>query len=259
MGRTTILRNIQAATDATFIDTREFLAQLAVRHPLSIEESFLETMRWAMADGNVIVVDDLHLITNVVSGCGNYPRSGLFDAPAEAVMTEAAAAGKKIVFGTESWAPDAIRSRAYSWSVAEFEADDYSALCHAYLPPERAARLDYSKIHRFASKLTAHQLKSACIWLGRRSDLETEVFVEYLRSFWLVSNVDLAEVQRVDLRDLKGIDDVIESLEANIALPLENDALAAELDLKPKRGILLAGPPGTGKTTIGRALAPGSG
>jgi SpoVK/Ycf46/Vps4 family AAA+-type ATPase len=51
------------------------------------------------------------------------------------------------------------------------------------------------------------------------------------------------------------VDDVVASLEANIVVPLENDELAAELKLKPKRGVLLAGPPGTGKTTVGRALA----
>src|ERR671939_194902 len=71
----------------------------------------------------------------------------------------------------------------------------------------------------------------------------------------MASNVDLGEVEAVDLHDLQGIDDVIESLEANIIVPLENDALAAELGIKPKRGVLLAGPPGTGKTTVGRALA----
>ncbi len=52
-----------------------------------------------------------------------------------------------------------------------------------------------------------------------------------------------------------GVDDIVAALEANIILPLEDDALANELKLKPKRGVLIAGPPGTGKTTIGRALA----
>src|SRR4029077_10138393 len=35
----------------------------------------------------------------------------------------------------------------------------------------------------------------------------------------------------------------------------KNPQLAPELTLKPKRGVLLLGPPGTGKTTVGRALA----
>jgi ATP-dependent 26S proteasome regulatory subunit len=59
----------------------------------------------------------------------------------------------------------------------------------------------------------------------------------------------------VDLRDLKGVDDVLRSLEINIVLPLENDALANEFKLRSKRGVMLYGPPGTGKTTVGRALA----
>lgn len=79
--------------------------------------------------------------------------------------------------------------------------------------------------------------------------------MRYLRENQLISNVDLGEVQVVHLRDLKGLDEILEALEANVILPLENTELAEELKLKPKRGVLLAGPPGTGKTTIGRALA----
>ena len=76
-----------------------------------------------------------------------------------------------------------------------------------------------------------------------------------MRNFGLTSNVDLNEVQQVTLADLKGVDDIIESLEANVIVPLEQVELADELRLRPKRGVLLVGPPGTGKTTVGRALA----
>lgn len=67
--------------------------------------------------------------------------------------------------------------------------------------------------------------------------------------------MDLGEVQAVDLKDLKGVDDVLRNLEINIVLPLQNDELANQFKLRSKRGVLLYGPPGTGKTTIGRALA----
>jgi len=103
--------------------------------------------------------------------------------------------------------------------------------------------------------LNAYQLKNACAWLMRETTIDTTSFVEYLRSRNMASNVEIQEVAPVTWDDLKGLGDLVRALEAKIALPFENDVLAAEYHLKPKRGVLLAGPPGTGKTTIGRALA----
>jgi ATP-dependent 26S proteasome regulatory subunit len=110
-------------------------------------------------------------------------------------------------------------------------------------------------VHRFAPKLDARQLRNTCVALRNDAALDTERFVDYLREHHMMSNVDVAEVQAVDLKDLKGLDETIEALEANVIMPLENAEVSQELGLQPKRGVLLAGPPGTGKTTIGRALA----
>jgi len=257
MGKSTMLAKLAAMVNGILIDSRELLDHLADRHPLAVEEAFLDTARLALQARRPVIIDDLHLLVNVVSGCGSYPRAGLLDGALETLVSEAAALKQKLIFGTAGGAPEPITNRAYFAGIEEFDPADYACICAAYLGAERAARLDYAKIHRFARRLDAHKLKSACVWMARWADIETntDTFIEYLRSVRLVSNVDLAEVQQVELRDLKGVDDVIESLEANVVLPLENDALAAELDLKPKRGILLAGPPGTGKTTVGRALA----
>ena len=59
-------------------------------------------------------------------------------------------------------------------------------------------------------------MKNSCLWLRNEADLTTDRFLDYLRSQHLASNVDLSEVQPVSLRDLQGVDSVIESLEANI-------------------------------------------
>jgi ATP-dependent 26S proteasome regulatory subunit len=92
-------------------------------------------------------------------------------------------------------------------------------------------------------------------WLAPCAGLDTDRFIEYLRSQRLSSNVDLSEVAAVELSALEGVDDVVRSLETYVALPLENDSLSETLGLRAKRGVLLYGPPGSGKTTVGRALA----
>src|SRR5207248_94599 len=157
--------------------------------------------------------------------CSHHPRADFLNAPLTVLAACAAEAGKKLIFGCAGTAPEAIQARCYYSRIADFEAVDYEFFCRTYLDPRMADRLDYAKIYRFAPGLNAHQLKGACQWLKQDDALDTERFIHYLRSQQMTSNVDLSEVQAVDLGDLKGIDDVIESLEANIILPLENDEL----------------------------------
>ncbi len=57
------------------------------------------------------------------------------------------------------------------------------------------------------------------------------------------------------LSDVGGYEDVKKELKEAIMLPLEKPEVAYVYGLKPPRGILLFGPPGTGKTMIMRALA----
>jgi hypothetical protein len=254
-GRTTILRWLHAAAGGAFVGVRHFMRVLMNRQPAAIEEAFLQLVEDCFESHDLVIVDDLHLIRSVVEGC-DYPRPYLLDAVLTSLLDEGAARGKKILFGTdqeESSLPVARRARA--WQVADFSPNDYDCICRQYLPRATGDRLDYARIHRFSPLLNLWQLKNACFSLGHNTGLETDGFVEYLNLHNMASNVELEEVRAVDWRDIKGIDDVIQALEAKIALPFENAALAAELDLKPRRGVLLAGPPGTGKTTIGRALA----
>ncbi|MBK9622024.1 MAG: AAA family ATPase [Candidatus Obscuribacter sp.] len=58
----------------------------------------------------------------------------------------------------------------------------------------------------------------------------------------------------VKLSDVKGMDDSIAEAAEVVAL-LKNMHLLQELEIKPPKGILLVGPPGTGKTMLAKAIA----
>ncbi len=257
VGKTTILNALRPETGGILLGMRSFVDMLMLRRPDAIEQSFVEMIEEAMADHEIVLVDDFHLIT-AITGHYNYTRAGLMDAVLEGIASGTCAQSRKLILATnKDDAPWPVRSRAWCFDIGDFTPADYEAIASAY--PYGAAgaprRLDYAKIHRFAPKLNAHQIKNACLWPGHRRPCTTEAFIEYLSSIDITSNVDREEVQPVTWKDLKGLDDVIEALEAKVVLPFEDNALSAELELKPKRGVLLAGPPGTGKTTIGRALA----
>jgi SpoVK/Ycf46/Vps4 family AAA+-type ATPase len=256
-GKTIILNEVRRARfpRAPLISTMDFLAAMSDRDPLALEETYAELLRRALSKSDVVFVDDLHLLSGLTCCHHFYPRKDYFEGPLTAVVTEALAKHKTMILACASTAPGPFHRRCYYHGVKQLTAQDYAHITTRYLPSAVSAKLDFAKVHRFAPKLNGHQLRGAAEELALEPALDTTRFIDYVRSRRMTSNVDLAEVQAVDLHSLKGIDDVIESLEANVVLPFENDKLATELKIKPKRGVLLIGPPGTGKTTVGRALA----
>lgn len=252
-GKTTVLEEVHRELGGVRIGMREFLANLIPSDPAAIEEAFLNMMDIAMANQELVIVDDLHLIKNIVESC-EYPRRNLFDLVITTVLASAAARRIKLVFATDEL-PGPLLCRAHSWFIKEFTPADFEIICSAYLAPEICRLLDFAEIHRFAPSLNAHQLRKAAVWLSHEPLADTARFLDYLSQHNLVSNVEIEEVEPVTWNDLRGVDALIEALEAKVALPFENRELAALFSLKPKRGVLLSGPPGTGKTTIGRALA----
>lgn len=236
------------------LEVGQLVAAISDRHPLALEDAFHELVATALAEHEVVLVDDLHLLANVICAGHMYPRSGLLSAPLASLNARARATNRTLGFAATGLCVSGVWSREQMTVIRELTVDDYGQICRAHLKSS-ADTLDFDHIFRFARKLSATQLTGTCATLRAAATVTTEAFLEHLRAYHSIANVDLREVQTVDLRDLKGLDDVLEALEANVVLPLENTALAAELGLRPKRGVLLAGPPGTGKTTIGRALA----
>lgn len=254
IGKTHVLRALHAKTDGVFLTSREFVEESARAHPLSLDESIYAVLRQALEAHDTVIVDDFQLVSLIACCVPAYPRQNFLAAVLLPIAALARKQGKRLVFTAEGMPLMGLHDRFPVVSVGAFTAADYEAICASYLG-DRAQRIDHAKVHRFAPKLNARQLRNTCVALRDDDALETERFVEYLREHHMVSNVDIAEVQAVDLKDLKGLDDTLEALEANVIMPLENADVSQELGLQPKRGVLLAGPPGTGKTTIGRALA----
>jgi transitional endoplasmic reticulum ATPase len=254
-GKSTLLRFLHQQTGGEWISMRELLQAFRNRHPLALEEAFHEVVESALKANDHIYLDDFSLFTMVVQGgCGSYPRTNLIEAALQSITGLVEAAKKKLIVGSD-YVQESLQKKGYVVTIPPFQQADYAFFNQTYLGPAQAERLDYAKVHRFARNLAAYDLKAVAILLRNEPNLTTDRYLDALRSFGLTSNVHLGEVQQVTLADLKGVDDVIASLEANVVVPLEQMELAEELHLKPKRGVLLVGPPGTGKTTVGRALA----
>ncbi len=68
-------------------------------------------------------------------------------------------------------------------------------------------------------------------------------------------DIFLEDMPTETFADIGGLDDQIEELQRAVLMRFRHGVLVAKYGLKPKRSVLLWGPPGTGKTMLARALA----
>ncbi|MEM2908662.1 MAG: AAA family ATPase [Candidatus Bilamarchaeaceae archaeon] len=92
--------------------------------------------------------------------------------------------------------------------------------------------------------------------IGWRITRETELQrAEKVKEYGKFGFKDVGAVATETLADIGGYEKIKQELKDAIMLPLERQEIAHAYGMKPPSGILLFGPPGTGKTALMRALA----
>ena len=71
----------------------------------------------------------------------------------------------------------------------------------------------------------------------------------------LVSNTEIVDTPDVLYSSIGGLGKQIKELKEAIELPFENPNAFSEMGIVPPKGVLLTGPPGTGKTMLAKAVA----
>ncbi|MCL5105929.1 MAG: ATP-binding protein [Candidatus Marsarchaeota archaeon] len=76
-----------------------------------------------------------------------------------------------------------------------------------------------------------------------------------LADFTFAKVDDAAAAAANSWADLRGLDGIVQEIKQSVLDPILNRANYEEFNAQPKRGFLLHGPPGTGKTTIAKILS----
>jgi transitional endoplasmic reticulum ATPase len=120
---------------------------------------------------------------------------------------------------------------------------------------ESVADVDFDVLGRTMNVFSGYHLRRLAQILGDAPTLSTRSLVDQVQQARGGTNVRVEEVEALEFSSLPGTSHIASELETHVVLPLEHPELAKKLDIRAKRGVLLYGPPGSGKTSVGRALA----
>lgn len=252
-GKSLLLRHLQARLGGKVLRVQDAFEAFAGRDPAAVEEALIDLLERTHAVHDIIYFDDLGMIL---------PHGQFADRPGyasqliRAYLARMSPHGKKIVISNNGGAAQYYEAGFGTVGLADFSPADYRQILE-----DHAGRgldgVNFDELYRVHRKLTGTALAFVGDLIRKEdwAEADADRIVALVDEFIIQSNVELSEVAPVSLDTLVGVESLVEILDRTILIPMTQPALARELGLKPKRGVLLYGEPGTGKTTIGRALA----
>ena len=141
---------------------------------------------------------------------------------------------------------DDIDLKDMSSELHGYTGADIKSLCRE--AALKSIRRYLPKIDLETEKISSEVLQSMKIKLVDFDDAMHEVIPTAMREFYV-------ERSKVWWHDVGGLDDIKKALTDNLAVAMKEPGKFTKMGIRPPKGALIYGPPGCGKTLLGRALA----
>ncbi|MCJ8306432.1 MAG: CDC48 family AAA ATPase [Nitrosopumilus sp.] len=141
---------------------------------------------------------------------------------------------------------DDIDLKDLSSELHGYTGADIKSLCRE--AAMKSIRRYLPEIDLETEKISSEVLQSMQIKLIDFYDAMHEVVPTAMREFYV-------ERPKVWWKDVGGLDEIKKSLTDNLIMAMKEPSKFTKMGIKPPRGALIYGPPGCGKTLLGRALA----
>ena|SRR5215469_2854445 len=109
-GKTTVLNQVHAKMGGTRVGMPEFLSRIGLRLRAGVEDAFVEVVEEALADAELVLVDDLNRARDTAEN-GNNPKAGPLRCRARGYSREGRPSGEEVAL-RDRWRtgpPDASR------------------------------------------------------------------------------------------------------------------------------------------------------